>query len=78
MVTITKSQHSNAAYANNFFANFVACEYSCLSSLSSDLPFRAKLDCLLKDCEHGKPRVNHSTNFLFKLVKIRFADETLK
>ena len=27
-----------------FFVNFVACEYSCLSSLPSDLPFRAKLD----------------------------------
>ena len=41
---MTKSQHSNAAYVNNFFANFVACEYSCLSSLPSHLPFRAKLD----------------------------------
>ena len=45
MVTVTKSQHSNAGFVNNFFANFVACEYSCLSSLLSDLPFRTKLDC---------------------------------
>ena len=33
---------------------------------------------LFKDCEHAKLRVDHSTNFLFKLVNIRFADETLK
>ena len=42
MLTITKSQQSNATYVNNFFANFVACEYSCLLLLPSDLPSCAK------------------------------------
>ena len=43
MVTVTKSQHSNATYVNNFFTNFVACEYNCCSSVPSDLPFPANI-----------------------------------
>ena len=42
MLTITKSQHSNATYVNDFFDNFVACKYSYLSSLPSDLLSRTK------------------------------------
>ena len=79
MLTITKSQHSKATYVNNFFANFVACEYSCLSLLLSDLQSHENpTNCLFKDCEHAKLRVGHSTDFLVNLLNIRFADETLK
>ena len=75
LVAITKCQHNTATLPMSTIASNKAASH------------RSRLICrfaqnstnfLFKDCEHAKPRFDHSTNFLFKLVNTRFAHETLK
>ena len=73
MLTITKSPHSNTPYVNNFFTNFVACEYSCLSSLLSDLQSRAKPTVYLKIVNMRNHKLVIQLTFY-----LTFAYETLK